>query len=85
MRRTLLLLALCAAVVLTLAPIAQAQEEAEPGAALDTACALLLPEDSSNPEDAQVEAQAILEADPSDLDADGDGVACEELFSAPPT
>lgn len=34
------------------------------------------------------EAQAVLDADPSDpnsLDADGDGLACEELFSAPPT
>ena len=31
------------------------------------------------------EAQAALDADPSDLDADGDGLACEELFSAPPT
>ena len=34
------------------------------------------------------EAQAALDADPSDpsgLDADGDGIACEELFSAPPT
>lgn len=34
------------------------------------------------------EAQAVLEADPSDpnaLDADGDGLACEETFSAPPT
>lgn len=34
------------------------------------------------------EAQAILDADasdPNDLDADGDGLACEETFSAPPT
>ena len=34
------------------------------------------------------EAQAALDADPTDpsgLDADGDGLACEELFSAPPT
>ena len=80
MRRTLLLLAPCAAVVLALAPVAQAQEEAEPGTVSDLACVLLLPEDSSNPEDAQAGARAILEADPSDpngLDADGDGVACE--------
>ena len=36
----------------------------------------------------QAEVQAALDADPSDpngLDADGDGVACNELFSAPPT
>ena len=34
------------------------------------------------------EAQAALDADPTDpgdLDADADGVACNELFSAPPT
>ncbi|QIN80339.1 hypothetical protein GBA65_19475 [Rubrobacter marinus] len=34
------------------------------------------------------EAQAVLDADPGDpnaLDADGDGLACEETFSAPPT
>ena len=34
------------------------------------------------------EAQTVLDADPSDpnaLDADGDGLACEETFSAPPT
>ncbi|MDQ3154983.1 MAG: excalibur calcium-binding domain-containing protein [Actinomycetota bacterium] len=35
--------------------------------------------------DSQVEAQAVLDADPSDperLDANGDGVACESLFDA---
>lgn len=34
------------------------------------------------------EAQAVLDADgsdPSDLDADGDGLACEETFTPPPT
>ena len=36
----------------------------------------------------QAEAQAVLDADPSDpngLDADNDGIACEETLSAPPT
>ncbi len=36
----------------------------------------------------QGEAQAVLDADtddPNDLDADGDGIACNELISAPPT
>ena len=36
----------------------------------------------------QAEAQATFDADPSDpngLDADNDGIACEETFSAPPT
>ena len=36
----------------------------------------------------QAEAQTVLDADPTDpngLDADNDGIACEETFSAPPT
>ena len=36
----------------------------------------------------QAEAQAVLDADPADpngLGADGDGIACNELISAPPT
>lgn len=36
----------------------------------------------------QAEAQATLDADPTDpngLDADGDGIACEELFQSEPT
>lgn len=43
-------------------------------------------EQGASPEEAQAQAQAILDADPSDpngLDADGDGVACE--FEAGPT
>ncbi len=80
MRRMPLLVALCAAVVLALAPVAQAQQETGQGAGSDLDCAQLLPADASSPEAAQAEAQAILDADPSDpngLDADGDGVACE--------
>ena len=88
MRRMILLLTLCAMVVLALAPIAPAQEAAEPGTVSELSCALLLPETSSSLEYAQADAQALLEADPSDpngLDTDGDGIACEELFSTPPT
>lgn len=71
MRRLLFLAALCAVAMLALAPMALAQQEADE----DLNC-----EDFSSRE----EAQATLDADPSDpngLDADGNGLACDEVFS----
>ena len=71
MKRLLFLAAVCAIVVLTFAPMALAQQ----GAVEDLDC-----EDFSSRE----EVQATLDADPSDpndLDADGNGLACDELFS----
>jgi hypothetical protein len=62
-RSLLLLFALCMALALVFAPVALAQ---------DVDCSETVP---------QAEEQAILDADPSDpnrLDADDDGVACEE-------
>ena len=147
MRRLTLLFALCAAIILALAPAALAQQRTDldcsqigtPGASPEEVQGQaqdMLVEDSTDPngldadgdgvacefeqspggevafedgtgfvsdgaapapQDGDVncedfasreEAQAVLEADPSDpngLDADGDALACNELFSAPPT
>ena len=66
MRRFMLLAALCAALVLAMAPVALAQ-------AGDLDCANFA---------TQEEAQAVYDADPSDpngLDDDNDGIACETL------
>ena len=73
MRRLTLLFALCAAAILALAPAALAQQ----GTDLDCS---QLGAPGASPEEAQAEAQAILDADPADpngLDPDGDGVACQ--------
>lgn len=71
MNRLLFLAALCTITVLTFAPMALAQQ----GADEDLNC-----EDFSSRE----EVQATLDADSSDpngLDADGNGIACDEVFS----
>lgn len=136
MRRFMLLAALCAALVLALAPTVMAQQDVDCGyfATQEEAQQFLLPGDpngldadndgtacdnlpsggtgGTTPQPtaptqyatptaptpsgdldcadfaSQAEAQATFDADPTDpngLDADGDGIACEETFSAPPT
>ena len=65
-------------------------DAAAPNAAAPDAAAPTPQNEDLNCDDftSQAEVQAVLDADPSDpngLDADGDGVACNELFSAPPT
>lgn len=71
MKRLLFLVALCTVAVLSFASMALAQQ----GSSEDLNC-----EDFNSRE----EAQATLDADPSDpngLDADGNGLACDEVFS----
>ncbi len=136
MRRFMLLAALCAALVLALAPTVMAQQDVDCGdfATQEEAQQFLLPGDpngldadndgtacddlpsggtgGTSPQPtaptqytppvvptsqgdldcadfaSQAEAQATFDADPTDpngLDADNDGIACEETFSAPPT
>ena len=78
MRRLTILLAMCATAILALSPAALAQQET------DLDCSQLGAPGAS-PEEVQAEAQAILDADPTDpngLDADGDGLACD--FEASP-
>lgn len=73
MKRLTILFALCAAAILALAPAAMAQQ----GSDLDCS---QLGTPGASPEEVQIQAQAILDADPDDpngLDPDGDGVACE--------
>lgn len=73
MRRLTILFALCAAAILALSPAAMAQQ----GTDLDCS---QLGTPGASPEEVQAQAQATLDADPSDpngLDPDGDGVACE--------
>ncbi len=73
MRRLTILLALCTTAILALSPAALAQQ----GADLDCS---QLGAPGASPEEVQAQAQATLDADPSDpngLDSDGDGVACE--------
>lgn len=79
MKKPTILLALCAAAILALSPAALAQQ----GTDLDCS---QFGAPGASPEEAQAQAQATLDADPSDpngLDPDGDGVACE--FEASPT
>ena len=67
MRKVLLVAALCALAVLTVAPTAMAQTEGVPQNCDDFA--------------SQADAQAFYNSDPSDpegLDADDDGIACED-------
>ena len=73
MRRLTILFALCATAILALSPAALAQQ----GTDLDCS---QLGSTGASPEEVQTQAQATLDADPSDpngLDPDGDGVACE--------
>ena len=73
MRRLTILFALCAAAILALSTAAMAQQ----GTDLDCS---QLGTPGVSPEEVQAQAQATLDADPSDpngLDPDGDGVACE--------
>ncbi len=79
MRRLTILFALCATAILALSPAAMAQQ----GTDLDCS---QFGTPGASPEEAQAQAQANLDANPSDLnglDPDGDGVACE--FEASPS
>lgn len=76
MKRMLLLATFCTAAVLMLSPVASAQSGVQ-----GPACAEL----GDSGEQAQQEAQALLNQDPSDpngLDADDDGIPCEFTESA---
>lgn len=71
MKRLLFMAALCAVTVLAFTPVALAQQ----GASENLNCVDFT---------SQEQAQAVLEANPNDpnnIDADGNGIACDEVFS----
>ena len=80
MRKVLILAALAMAATMVFAPVALAQSPSASATASASAAAVEgVPQDCDNFA-SQAEAQAFLDADPSDpanLDADDDGIACE--------